>query len=135
MLSRDIFNNDYPEESFFFFFCPSCCRHGVALLPQPLLWKRFGWGTPHGRGQLADWHIHPVLQLAFPTAGARQPGSAVPTFLSLPPSPLCHLQSGLLRLPDLTLPVCKEQRVELRLQSCKVAFQGRLERKATADRS
>lgn len=77
MLSMDIFDNDDSEESFFSFLV-LLMQFGAVLLPQPLLWKWFGWGRPCGRGELADRHMPLVVQLSFPMADARQPSSTVP---------------------------------------------------------
>lgn len=127
----DIFNNDYSEESFFSFLMllVHCGSAAPAFALEVIRLGKALW--PRGTGRLA----HPPSGAALLSYGRCQAAQLSCANSCLPPSLLSHLQSGLLRLPDLTLPVCKEQHMELGLQSCKVACQGRLGRKATADRS
>lgn len=104
---------------------------GVVRLCCPGLCSGRKSPRPRGTGRLA----HPPSGAALLSRSRCQAAQLSRADSCLPPSLLSHLQSELLRLPDLTLPICKEQHMELGLQSCKVAFQGKLERKATADRS
>lgn len=122
MLSMDIFNNDYSKEPFFFLDAV-----GVVWLCCPGLCSGRKSPRPRGTGRLA----HPPSGAALLSHSRCQAAQLSRADSCLPPSLLSHLQSELLRLPDLTLPICKEQHMELGLQSCKVAFQGKLERKAT----
>lgn len=127
----DIFDNDYSEESFFSFLM-LLMQHGSAAPAFALEATRRGAALrARGTGRLA----HPPSGAALLSHGRCQAAQLSRADSGLPPTLLSHLQSGLLQLPDLTLPVCKGQCMELRLQSCQVAFQGKLERKATADRS
>lgn len=72
------------------------------------------WAVPHGQGELADWYI-----LSHSRFWAAQLSHANLCLLS---SLLYHLQSGLLHLSKLMLPVCKKHLMKLGLQSCKVVL-------------
>lgn len=131
MLSMDIFDNDDSEESFFSFLV-LLMQHGSAVPAFALEVIRLGVALrARGTGRPA----HAPSGAALLSHGRYQAAQLNCANSCLPPSLLSHLQSGLLQLPDLKLPVCKEQCMELGLQSCQVAFQGKVERKATADRS
>lgn len=131
MLSMDIFDNDDSEESFFSFLV-LLMQHGSAAPAFALEVIRLGAALrARGTGRPA----HAPSGAALLSHGRCQAAQLNCANSCLPPSLLSHLQSGLLQLPDLKLPVCKEQCMELGLRSCQVAFQGKVERKATADRS
>lgn len=116
MLSMAIFNNHYSEESFFSFLMLLVQRGSTA----PAFVLEVTWlgeaPRPRGTGRLA----HSPSSAVLLSHGRCQAAQLSRVDSCLPPLLLSPLQSGLLRLPDLTLPVCKEQRVELGLQSCKV---------------
>lgn len=107
---------------------------GVVWLCCPRICSGSDWAgaRPVAEGNWQLGTSTPWCSSPFPQ---QVPGSPAHAGSCLPPSLLSCLQSGLLWLPDVTLPVWKEQRMELGLQSCKVAFQGKLERRATTDRS
>lgn len=82
--------------------CPSICSGNYLLGCAP--WTR----------ELADWLI-----LSHSRCRAAQLSHAN---LCLLPSLLSHLQSGLLQLSKLMLPVCKKHLMKLGLQSCKIVL-------------
>lgn len=106
MLSMGIFNSDYAEEAFFFSWC--CLVRCTSAAPAFAL-EMVCWDVPHSKG---NWHI-----LSHSRCQAAQLSHAN---LCLLLSLLSHLQSGLLQLSKLTLPVCKKHLMKLGLQSCKI---------------
>lgn len=99
------------EQSFFFFFpllmlscevyfcCPSICSGNDLLGCAP---SKGNWQTG----------------TSFPTADAQLSHAN----LCLLPSLLSHLQSGLLHLSKLMLPVCKKRLMKLGMQSCNIVL-------------